>query len=389
MSESSNPSKLTEHKTKLIQQVGAISLRPSKTVVTLFALILILITISGSSALLSSPIHPIALVLGILIPAYLFLIFALIRKHSLFSDLLLLLQKQISKLQHHLQNGKSASTNHKTTPTLSAADSAQLMRLMKSIMHFSWLMIFLALIISFFFQFTLKQYQFHLYSTLFPQENGLYYQIIAILDYLPNFFHQSLITPEIIEHSLNNDPSAIENAAWAKWVILMILYYGLIPRLIFFLFSYLPYRRHRQITPPTVASVTQTITHIVDPAKARPQTLRPAKTITFGEHQMEVALDYAYPLSPQIKIINDRKAFNALQQALEQAPLAHLTLYIDSELTPDRSLLRRIYTLLNLSLNNEIILIEGSDHSRIQEWQTKLQPNLYENEILRIHHKPQ
>lgn len=387
MSELNNRSQLTDHKATLINQVGAVSLRPSKMVITLFAILIILITISGSSALLSSPIHPIALVLGILIPSYLFLIFALIRKHSLFSDLLLLLQRQIGKLQHRLQGDKSATTAT-INPTLSEADTAQLMRLMKSVMHFSWLVIFIALIVSLFFQFTLKQYEFHLYSTLFPQENGLYYQIIAVLDYLPSFFHQSLITPEIIEHSLNNTPSAIENAMWAKWVILMILYYGLIPRLIFFLCAYIPYRRHRQIMPPTVASVTQTLTQIVDPAKARPQTVRPAKTITQGEHQMEIALDYAYPLPHNIKVINDRKSFSALQQALEQAPLASLILYIDSELTPDRSLLRRIYTLLNFSLNNEIILLEGNDQSRIKEWQAKLQPNLYDNEILRITPKP-
>ncbi|GGZ92805.1 hypothetical protein DC083_02800 [Ignatzschineria ureiclastica] len=388
MSELNNRSQLTDHKATLINQVGAVSLRPSKMVITLFAILIILITISGSGALLSSPIHPIALVLGILIPSYLFLIFALIRKHSLFSELLLLLQRQIGKLQHRLQGDQSA-TPTRINPALSEADTAQLMRLMKSIMHFSWLMIFVALIVSLFFQFTLKQYEFHLYSTLFPQENGLYYQIIAVLDYLPSFFHQSLITPEIIEHSLNSTPSAIENAMWAKWVILMILYYGLIPRLIFFLCAYIPYRRHRQIMPPTVASVTQTLTQIVDPAKARPQTVRPVKTITQGEHQMEVALDYAYPLPHNIKIINDRKAFSALQQALEQAPLASLILYIDSELTPDRSLLRRIYTLLNLALNNEIILLEGNDQSRIKEWQAKLQPNLYDNEILRVTPKPQ
>ncbi len=389
MSESNKYSKLAKHKDQLASQIGAVSLRPSKMVIALFALILVVITLSGSSALLSSPIHPIALVLGILIPSYLFLIFALVRKHSLFSDLLLFLQKQLNKLRHYFHHDQSVTATNKDITSLSPSDKIQLMRTMKSIMHFSWLIIFITLIVSFFFQFSLKQYSFHLYSTLFPHENGLYYQIIAILDYLPSLFHQSLITPEIIEHSLNSTPSAIENATWAKWIILMIFYYGLLPRLILFLFAYIPYRRYRAVIPPTVASATQTLTHIIDPAKARPQTLRPTKEVTTGRHQMQVALDYAYSLPPEIKIINDRQAFNALELALKQAPLAHLILYIDSELTPDRSLLRRIYTLMNLSLNNEIVLLGGEDRSRLQEWQEKLQSNLYENEILRISEKPQ
>ena len=64
----------------------------SKGIISFFALIILILTISGSSALLASPIHPIGLVLGILIPSYLFLIFALLKKHSIATTLLLYVQ---------------------------------------------------------------------------------------------------------------------------------------------------------------------------------------------------------------------------------------------------------------------------------------------------------
>lgn len=350
----------------------------SKGIITLFTIILALLTMSASGSLLSSPIHPIALVLSILIPAYLFLIFALIRKHSLFADLLIFLQKQAVKLQNLTQKitSKNEAPAFKADPTL-------LLRLTKVIMHYAWSIIFAALTIGLFFQFTLKQYHFNLFSTLFPDESGFYFTIIQVMNWLPALLMGELISPELIESSLNKTLTDSENATWARWIIIMILIYGLLPRLILLFFARRCYRQYKN-DHPEADSIIQGIEKLIDPAKAQPKHERLPKLITNGEGSRAVALDYAGALTSEITIINDRNSFNQLQEQLTQKPLHSLTIYIDSSLTPDRSLLRRIYILMNQSVSNEIILIDNSPHSRVKEWQEKISPNLLENETISV-----
>lgn len=350
----------------------------SRGIITLFSIILALLTISASGSLLSSPIHPIALVLSILIPAYLFLIFALIRKHSLFADLLIFLQKQAIKLQSLTQ--KITSKNE--DPAFKA-DPILLLRLTKVIMHYAWSIIFAALIIGLFFQFTLKQYHFNLFSTLFPDESGFYFTIIQVMNWFPALLMGELISPELIESSLNKTLTDGENAVWARWIIIMILIYGLLPRLILLFFARRRYQKHKN-EHPEADSIIQGIEKLIDPAKAQPKHERLPKLITNGEGSRALALDYAGALTSEITIINDRNSFNQLQEQLTQKPLHSLKIYIDSSLTPDRSLLRRIYILMNLSISNEIILIDNSPHSRVKEWQEKINPNLLENETISV-----
>lgn len=346
----------------------------SKGIISICVLLLLIITITSSSALLSSPIHPIGLLLGILIPAYLFLLFALIRQHSLFSTLLFFLQKQFSKLQS--QAAKNFTKNPQ--PPLQVTPK-ELALLTKIIMHSAWIVIFVGLLIGLFFQFTLKQYQFNLYSTLFPYESGIYLQIIKAINYLPSFIFGELISETLIANSLQGDPSPAENAIWAKWILLMIFIYGLFPRVILSFSAYYQYQRYQKKSAQQPTTIS-TDAIIIDPAISRPVSARSPKTITSGSGEMHVALDFAYPLNTQITIINHRTEFTDLKNRLHEAPLDRLTLYIDSSLTPDRSLLRRIYSLLNCAINNTIVLVEADTHSRYPEWQQKIAPNLEAHE---------
>lgn len=362
--------------------IHALPFALSKGLFILLALILALITISGSSALLTSPIHPIGLVLGILIPAYAFLLFSLIRKHSLFADLLIYLQKQLHKIQSGAQKIPLDQKELQKVASFKT-DAPALLRLTKVIMHSAWTIIFFALIISLFFQFTLKQYHFNLFSTLFPYESGFYLTIINILNWLPNLLFGELISPVLVEHSLNSAPSPSENAIWARWIIIMIALYGLFPRLVLLFFAYKSYQHYLK-SHPEIDTIQQGIEKLIDPAKVKPTSERFPKAITQGEGDLAIALDYAGDLDQNIEIINDRARFNALKARLESAPLATLTIYLDSSLTPDRSLLRRLYTLMNLSLSNEVILIHSGEHSRAEEWQSKIRPNLVENESISV-----
>lgn len=348
----------------------------SKSVIGIAISLLFILTISGSSALLSPIIHPIGLVLGILIPAYFFLLFALIRRHSLFSNILFFLQKQLSKLQ--LQNRSSTNNSIQSTLKLSFQPDPQALQLLtKVIMHSAWLVIFAALATSFFFQFTLKQYQFNLYSTLFPEESGIYQQILQIINFLPNLIFGELTSSQLIINSLKGTTSTLENAIWARWILITLIIYGLLPRLLLVFISYRQYRHYQQrcLTPEKITSAT-----VIDAAKIKPKSERPAKTISQGSGTMNIALDFSQPLSETITIINDRHAFTRLHHKIMNAPLAELTLYIDAALTPDRSLLRRLYTLLNLSVKSTIILVESDTHLRTEEWQQKILPNLLDQE---------
>ncbi len=351
----------------------------SKGVISFAAILLFILTISGSGALLSPIIHPLGLVLSILIPAYLFLIFALIRRHSLFSSILFFLQKQLLKLQAQHQETADDPTRSKLKISFQP-DPKALQLLTKVIMHSAWLIIFIALVISLFFQFTLKQYQFNLYSTLFPGESSLYQQILQIINYLPNLIFGELISSQLIIQSLKGATSALDNAIWARWILIMVIIYGLLPRLLLTLIAYQKYRRYQQQCAAQTASSSTTI---IDAAKIPPKSERPKKRITQGNGTMHIALDFSQGLPAAITIINDRHAFTALNHQLTDSPLAELTLYIDAALTPDRSLLRRIYTLLNLSVKNTVILIESDHHLRTEEWLQKITPNLlHQEEIL-------
>ncbi|GGZ81287.1 hypothetical protein GCM10007161_11430 [Ignatzschineria indica] len=365
--------------------------RFSKGAILLFSLLIIFITASGSNALLTSPIHPIALILGILLPAYLFLLFALVRRHSLFAELLLLLQKGWQKVEKPLRKSLSNSSEKINEP-----DPKQLLYLSKVIMHGAWILIFATLLVTLFFQFTLKQYSFNLFSTLFPDRSDFYFLIIQLLNFLPDLIAGELISPAIVEHSLNLPPTAIENAAWARWILIMIALYGLIPRIILFLLAQRSYKKYLKDQQKNEhRSLLSGEGKVIDAAKARPQSLRPPKSIRYGEGEKRIALDYVgeVPHSKEsdkiVEIINSRADFQQLLSQLQSSPLAYLIIYIDTQLTPDRSLLRRIYTLMNLALSTEIILVTHQNPSREEEWQHKLTPNLYKDERILLYPAPQ
>lgn len=349
----------------------------SKGIISFSALLLLILTILSGSALLSSPIHPIGLILGILIPAYLFLIFAIIRRHSLFSGMLFFLQRQLSRFQN--QNSDTESTQNKI-PAFTP-DPRALQLLTKLVMHSAWLIIFVGLLISLFFQFTLKQYQFNLYSTLFPYDSGLYQQIIHLFNYLPSFIFGELISERLIISSLKGAPGLLENAQWARWILLMIALYGLFPRVLFMLWALRNYRHYQALCTKQMSRNDRDFT-IIDRAQEQPKSERSPKLITTGSGIMTIALDVAYHLPQEVTIINDRNSFTNLKERLSKQPLEVLTIYIDASLTPDRSLLRRLYTLLNLSMANTIILVESDAHLRTDEWQQKIMPNLFKHEQL-------
>ncbi|MHC5226143.1 DUF2868 domain-containing protein [Ignatzschineria sp. LJL83] len=359
----------------------------SKGVFGFCGILLFLVTIISSTSLLSSPIHPIALVLGILVPAYFFLLFALIRKHSLFTTLLLFFQKWIHRFQEKQDSLKKAQ-NLKLNTTF---DPQLLLLLSKVIMHSAWIIVFTAITLSLFFQFTLQQYHFNLTSTLFPEDSRVYQHIIQVLNAIPDLIFGELISPKIIDNSLksniaDNNISTNEvsnDKAWAIWVIVMIICYGLLPRIILALWAFRNYKRYQT----TLLTAETPKAQIIDPAAKRPIQERAPKTITKGNGSNQVALDFAHELPENILIINDRNAFNHFKDQLTKHPLHDLILYIDGNLTPDRSLLRRIYTLMNLSINNTIILVESSQ-SRTDEWQRKLAPNLYPNESIILQKSP-
>lgn len=351
----------------------------SKGVISFAALLLLILTISGSGALLTSPIHPIGLVLGILIPAYLFLIFALIRRHSLFSAILFFLQKQLSRFQN--QNSHTESIHNKT-PAFTP-DPKALQLLAKLVMHSAWLIIFVGLLISLFFQFTLKQYQFNLYSTLFPYDSGLYQQIIQIFNYLPNLIFGELISNQLIISSLKGAPGPLENAQWARWILLIIALYGLLPRVLLMLWALRNYRHYQRHCAKQKPDAHQNAT-IVDAAKVKPQSERAPKQVTTGSGHNAIALDFVHQLPKTIQIVNNRNQFSDLKALLTNQPLQSLTIYLDASLTPDRGLLRRLYTLLNLSISNTIILVESNAQNRTNEWQQKITPNLFQHEKLLI-----
>lgn len=341
-----------------------------RVALSLWALLLFLLTILGSGSLLHSPIQPLYLISGVIAPSLFFLLFTLLRAKSLFGSFFIWISERLP--ERFKPRGLDAES---LTPK-------QISKFIKLIAHLSWATIFLGISVGFLIHFAIRQYDFILSSTLFPNNPHFYQTLISGFDLVPKFLGITPITPELIHNTLAQNLHEIENAKWARWILLIVIFYGFIPRALLMIMTAISLKFLMKNRPQASPYRVRKVFTALDKAKTKPVIERSKKRISSGSGQYLVALDFAHEITiPNTVVLNHREEIQAFTAKLTATPAEQITLLIDAALTPDRGLLRRIIRLLNATIHGHVALIGGNE-TRRKEWSEKLLPLLRHNETI-------
>lgn len=329
-------------------------------IIFLLWIIITMLTSGFGLAALSSPIHPIYFVLVVIIPSTTFLIISLITSHSIFSQIFLWLKNLIF--------------SKKSVPNLQT--QLPIRYIVQLISNITWATVLFTTIAVLLFKFTFQHFDFYLGNT-FTESKTITEQLIQLLNFLPEKlglvnFSNHLIDASFIKNGLND----ADRSSWAKWVIVMILFYGLLPRIL--VLAYYALRSYLYSAPKEI--ISQPI--ILDQAKEKPLVIRAPKEKIRGNGIFQVALDITdqIRLSPNVVKLNDIESFQQFELIHKQQPIATLEIFIDGNLMPDRGLLRRLIRLLNLTEHATIHIVTQDSYQKSM-WKQHLSSVLVEGEI--------
>lgn len=326
-------------------------------------LLWIIITIFSSAfglSALSSPMHPIYFVLAAIIPSTLFLILSLITNHSIFSQLFLWLKSTIF-------SKTSAPNIHTQLP---------IQYIVQLVSNTTWVTVLLTTIAVLLFKFTFQHFDFYLGNT-FTESKNITEQLIQLLNFLPEKlglveFSSHLIDASFIQNGLND----ADRSSWAKWVIVMILFYGLLPRILVLIYYAL--RSVLYSAPKEIISQST----VLDKAAEKPLVIRAPKEKVHGSGTFPVALDITdqIRLSPDVIKLNDIESFQQFELTHKAHPISQLEIFLDGNLMPDRGLLRRLIRLLNLTEHATIHILTQDSYQKSM-WKKHLSSVLVEGEM--------
>lgn len=341
------------------QQVQPI-MRQWRIIFLVWIIATIISTGFGLSSILTSPMHPIYFVLASIIPSTLFLIISLITTHSIFSQLFLWLKNIIFK-------NKTSSSLQTELP---------IRYIIQLVSNITWTTVLLTSIGVLLFKFTFQHFDFYLGNT-FTESKTITQQLIQLLNFLPEKLGLSQLSNHLIDASfISNGLTDSDRSVWAKWVIVMILFYGLLPRAL--VLTYYGMRSFLYSAPQTI--ISQAV--ILDAAIEKSLVIRAPKAKVRGEGSFQVALDITdqIRLSPNVIKLNDIETFQQFELTHKSQPISKIEIFLDGNLMPDRGLLRRLIRLLNLSEQATIHIVTQDAYQKSM-WQQHLSSVLVEGEI--------
>lgn len=329
----------------------------------IFFLWIILTAITSAvsiSSLITSPMHPLYFVLMAILPSTLFLIISLITSHSIFSQIFISLKNLIFK-------NDSAITFQSKLP---------IRYIVQLVSNATWITILLTSIIVLFFKFTFQHFDFYLGNT-FTESKEITESVIRYLNFFPERVGLIAFDYPIIETSfIQNGLDDAARSLWAKWIIIMILFHGLLPRVLVLI--YYGIRSVLYSAPQT--TVSQSV--ILDPAVEKPLVIRAPKVKVKGQDSYQVALDITdqIRLSAEIIKLNDIESFQQFELKHKAEPIEKIEIFLDGNLMPDRGLLRRLIRLLNLAESATIHILTQDEYQKSM-WQQHLSSILVEGEL--------
>lgn len=314
----------------------------------------------GISAMITSPMHPIYFVLMAILPSTLFLAISLITSHSIFSQLFIGLKNLIFK----------------NDSTVTFQSQLPIRYIVQLVSNTTWITILLTSIVVLFFKFTFQHIDFYLGNT-FTESKEITESVIRYLNFFPEklgliSFDYKIIEASFIKDGLNDAARSL----WAKWTIIMILFHGLLPRIL--VFSYYAVRSFLYSAPQT-ATISQPT--ILDQAIEKPLVIRAPKVEVHGQGNYQVALDITdqIRLSPDVIKLNDIETFQQFELKHKAEPIEKISIFVDGNLMPDRGLLRRMIRLLNLAEHATIHILTQDDYQKSM-WHKHLSSVLVEGE---------
>ena len=313
----------------------------------------------GLSSRVISPLHPPYFVLIAILPSTLFLIISLITAHSFFSQLFIGLKNLIFKNDSPYQPTQGLPVRY----------------IVQLISNTTWITILLTSLVVLFFKFTFQHFDFYLGNT-FTESRDITEIIIRYLNFIPEKlgfiqFDYKLIEASFIKGSLDD----VARSMWAKWIIIMILFHGLLPRLLVLAY----YGVRSVLYSPPKAIISQTA--ILDKAEEKPLVIRAPKVALKGRDSYQVAVDITdqIHLSSDVIKLNDIESFQQFELKHKAEPIDTIEIFLDGNLMPDRGLLRRVIRLLNLAEHAIIHVLTQDDYQKSM-WQKHLSSILVEGE---------
>ncbi len=374
-----------------------------KVSVNTILVIMTVLTFIGALNVLPNPINPFFLVLSLLAFNFITLILSFLNIgyffEFIFKIVFWIIQKihRVPIVPESVKAEYASLHSSSTTPLASSLTPVTLISrglifakihkpLIKTLSHLIWLLSFVAILISLTIQFLPSYYGFKLGSTLQIGTIPFYQHALAFLDFLPNLFGFQGLPNEILDATLSQTLTDAQRSGWAVWILKMITFYGVLPRLIAFLICgmILRFKVKQLLTHPHQVIATN-IVQTVDPAPNHlPSVIRQHKSQK-GSGARIVAIECVPEFQSSCFgtiFVHDRKTRAALLESLQNHPVHCLLLIVDARQTPDRGTLNLIGQLFDLSVNSAIYLEHAVDSSRTEIWQEKLQGFMMESEII-------
>lgn len=287
--------------------------------------------------------------------------------------------------------------------------------LFSMITHGFWLITLSLSVVGMAIAFSLKHYVF-LWQTTWLEASALTH-MSSFLSALPAQFHLSLPTPMLIEQSSNHAIDSFEaRTLWARWLIVVVLLWGVLPRLLLFVLSALRWHQlTARLIPQTRDAYAQTCLarikrlesfvtlgtpgapdawefsdarrlpespHAPDPSTVTRDAVLSDRVI-LGLELAELpdwaqqGLNTSSHASPSpsftcLGVVDDLASRHRVLHRLTQKSPLKLLILCDANQTPDRGSLRFIQNLMLSAKQTHVFLLNASDLQRVSLWQTAL-----------------
>ena len=256
--------------------------------------------------------------------------------------------------------------------------------------HGFWLVALSFSVFSMAIAFSVKHYVFLWETTwLDPQT---FVQIASFLSVIPAKLNIAMPDQALISQSGNVAVDAWQaRSLWARWLIAVILVWGVLPRLFFFILS--AWRWHQttaNLTPSTTDAYALACLARLKRAQARrepeaepglPDTWRSTKQAIALPHtsldavvlgiELRALPDWAKHWT-SLGIVDNQSSREAVLQMLTERPPNKLLIYCDALQTPDRGTLRLIDNLQKFARHNQVFLMHANEGPHTQIWQKSL-----------------
>lgn len=250
--------------------------------------------------------------------------------------------------------------------------------LIGKLVHRAWIFSLLGSVVALFLLFLSKSYAFVWESTLLSQSH--IHTIVQIIGIVPSWFGLDL-SADLSNQQLLPDPAKL-----ATLLMLAIVLYGIVPRLLAYLYCHLRASRVRFHIDGNLYYyenlIRQFKKQIVNPDDYIAPTAKPAQAKVSTAQKLALTFERT-PADPfwyqfgaganvlDFGVLDNTDDFIRLEQELQVSPLS-LYVGIDTQILPDRGVVRKFEKLLALAKHGMVVELLGEPNTHHSTWQEVL-----------------